>query len=129
MRHFNIIAATILTVVLLTPLAGMAQSKFKNEDTATNRQDNSFGTRPGEDGEAVTKFGTSEAGDSTIDSTPKKQEEVDWYDKVIIVVDPNVDWPSSSKSTTSTTTSTESTDAVGDTSTSTSTTTTTTTNE
>lgn len=120
MRHFSTIAAFVLAVVLLTPASGPAQNKFKNEDTAKNRQENAFGTRSAEDGEPVTTFGTNEAGDSTISSKQPKQEEVDWYDKVIIAVDPNVAWPNSRTSTTTT----ESTDAAGDTSTSTSTTTT-----
>lgn len=120
MRHFSTITAIALAVALLTPGPVMAQSKFKNEDTAKNRQDNNFGTRPVEGEKPVTTFGTNEAGDSTIDSQQPKKEEVDWYDKVIIAVDPDVSWPNS-KSTTSTTTTT---DAVGDTTTSTTTTTT-----
>ncbi|WP_316896914.1 hypothetical protein [Pseudodesulfovibrio indicus] len=120
MRFFSIIATLLLTVVLLTPGLGAAQSKFPNKDTAKNRQDNGFGTRPVEDGDAVTTFGTNERGDTTIDSHQPKQEEVDWYDKVIIAVDPDVSWPSKR----STTTTTKSTDPAGNTSTSTTTTTT-----
>ncbi|WP_338668132.1 hypothetical protein [Pseudodesulfovibrio methanolicus] len=119
MRHFSVIAVLILAVALLTPAVGLAQHKFKNEDTAKNRQDESFGTRPVEGEGPVTTFGTNQAGDSTIDSHQPKKEEVDWYDKVIIAVDPDVSWPNS-KSTTSKTTTT---DGVGNTSTSTTTTT------
>ena len=126
MRLFNTIASILLAVVLLTPGTSPAQNKFKNVDTAKNRQDQTFGTRTPEGEEPVTQFGTNEAGDSTIDSTPKQQEEVDWYDKVLIVVEPQVDWPSSKTSTTESTNTTETTDAVGDTTSSTSTTTTTT---
>ena len=120
MRHFSTIAVFILSVVLLTPFPGLAQNKFKNKDTAGNRQENMFGTRPAEDEAPVTRYGTNEAGDSTIDSHQPEKEEVDWYDKVIIAVDPDVSWPD----TKTTTTTHESTDAAGDTSTSTTTTTT-----
>ena len=95
MRHFSVLAALILAVVLLTPTAGLAQNKFKNEDTAKNRQTNTFGTRPEQGEEPVTAFGANEAGDTTIDSHQPKKEEVDWYDKVIIAVDPDVSWPAS----------------------------------
>ena len=120
MRHFTILAALALAVVLLTPLTGTAQGKFKNVDTAKDRRTNTFGTRPSEDETPVTQFGTNDAGDSTIDSHQPTQEEVDWYDKVIISVDPQVKWPSSS----TTTSTTESTDSSGNTSSSTTTTTT-----
>jgi len=119
MRHFSAIALLVLAVALLTPSWGLARNKFKNEDTAKNRQTNTFGTRPAEDEGAVTTFGTNEAGDTTIDSHQPEKEEVDWYDKVIIAVDPDVSWPNK-KSSTSTTTAT---DGVGNTSTSTTTTT------
>jgi hypothetical protein len=121
MRHFSVLAVLILSVALLTPGTGLAQNKFKNEDTAKNRQTNTFGTRPAEGDAPVTTFGTNQAGDTTIDSHQPKQEEVDWYDKVIIAVDPDVSWPNK-KSATSTTTAT---DELGNTSTSTTTTTTT----
>lgn len=93
MRFFSIIAALAMAVVLLTPCIGPAQSKFPNKDTAKNRQDNAFGTRPAEGEDAVTTFGTNERGDTTIDSHQPKREETDWYDKVIIAVDPDVSWP------------------------------------
>ncbi|EGB14818.1 hypothetical protein DND132_1611 [Pseudodesulfovibrio mercurii] len=93
MRHFSLIAALFLAAVLLTPTSGLAQNKFKNEDTAKNRQDNVFGTRTTEGEGPVTTFGTNEAGDTTIDSHQPKKEETDWYDKVIIAVDPDVRWP------------------------------------
>ncbi|WP_394699874.1 hypothetical protein [uncultured Pseudodesulfovibrio sp.] len=122
MRHFSVLAALALAVALLTPTMGLAQNKFKNEDTAKNRQTNTFGTRPEEGQNPVTTFGTNQAGDTTIDSHQPKQEEVDWYDKVIIAVDPDVSWPNSKSSSSTTTT----TDGVN---TTTSTTTTTTTQE
>jgi hypothetical protein len=122
MRHFSVLAVLVLAVALLTPTLGLAQNKFKNEDTAKNRQTNTFGTRPVEGEAPVTTFGTNEAGDTTIDSHQPKQEEVDWYDKVIIAVDPDVSWPNKKSSSSTTTT----TDGVN---TTTSTTTTTTTQE
>ncbi len=93
MRLFIVPAVLTLALALLTPAPGAAQSKFKNEDTAKNRQDNTFGTRPVEGEQPVTTFGVNEAGDSTIDSHQPKTEETDWYDKVIIAVDPDVSWP------------------------------------
>jgi len=93
MRLFIVPAALTLALVLLTPAPGAAQNKFKNEDTAKNRQTNTFGTRPTEGEQPVTTFGVNEAGDSTIDSHQPKREETDWYDKVIIAVDPDVSWP------------------------------------
>lgn len=93
MRHFSVIAALTLAVALLTPTPGPAQNKFKNEDTAKDRRVNTFGTRPAEGEPPVTSFGVDEAGDATIDSHQPKKEEVDWYDKVIIAVDPDVEWP------------------------------------
>jgi hypothetical protein len=97
MRHFSVIAALVLAVALLTPSMGLAQHKFKNEDTAKNRQDNVFGTRPVEGEAPVTTFGTNAAGDTTIDTHQPKKQETDWYDKVIIAVDPKVEWPASSE--------------------------------
>lgn len=97
MRHFSVIAALTLAVALLTPSPGLAQNKFKNEDTAKDRRINSLGTRPVEGEAPATSFGINEAGDTTIDSHQPKKDEVDWYDKVIIAVDPKVEWPASSE--------------------------------
>ncbi|WP_419786917.1 hypothetical protein [Pseudodesulfovibrio sp.] len=110
MNHLGKLFIIAATVVLLTFSLALAGGKFENKDTAKNRQDNAFGTKTGAT-TGNTTFGTNEAGDSTIDATPApKPEEVDWYDKVIITVNPNVNWPSSSSSTTTTTSYNNSTD-------------------
>jgi len=103
MRYFNKILLIATTAVILTLSLALAGSKFKNEDTAKNRQDNAFGTDSGEK-TATTTFGTNEAGDSTLKSKAKpKEEPVDWYDKVIITVNPTTSWPKDSTTTTTTT--------------------------
>lgn len=107
MRIFSRILIITVTVVILTLSLALAGSKFKNEDTAKNRQDNAFGTDQGDD-TANTVFGTNNAGDTTVKSKARpKPEEVDWYDKIIITVSP-------SDVGTSTTTTTEQ-NASGDT--------------
>ncbi|QGY39273.1 hypothetical protein GM415_03770 [Pseudodesulfovibrio cashew] len=93
MRYFGTMLVLAATVVILT-LSPAGAAKFKNKDTAKNRQNNVFGTEPAEGDSKRTTFGKDENGDTTIRTKHKKQEEVDWYDKVIITVDPNVDWSS-----------------------------------
>jgi hypothetical protein len=106
MHRFSRIAVVALTVVLLTLSLALAGTKFKNEDTAKDRRDNAFGTDAGPD-TASTVFGTDEAGDSTLKSKARpKPEEVDWYDKVIITVNPITKWPTGDGTTTSTSTTT-----------------------
>ncbi|MEF2231993.1 MAG: hypothetical protein V3571_13760 [Pseudodesulfovibrio sp.] len=92
-----------VTVVFLTLSLALAGAKFENKDTAKNRQNNVFGTDQSNDTANAT-FGTNAAGDSTIKVKPKPQgEPVDWYDKVIITVSPNVNWPQGSSSTSTST--------------------------
>jgi len=93
MRRFSKICIFIMTVVILTASPALAGAKFKNEDTAVNRQDNTFGTDPGED-TSTTTFGTNKTDDTTIKTKVRpKKEPVDWYDKIIITVDPDTSWP------------------------------------
>ncbi|MBI9079476.1 MAG: hypothetical protein JEY79_07020 [Pseudodesulfovibrio sp.] len=93
MRRFNKIAIFIVTVVLLTAALALAGTKFKNEDTAVNRQNNTFGTDSGEN-TSTTTFATNNTDDTTIKTKARhKKEPVDWYDKIIITVDPDTTWP------------------------------------
>ena len=53
---------------------------------------------------ATTTFGTNDAGDSTLKTKARpKEEPVDWYDKVIITVNPDTRWPNEQSKTTTTT--------------------------
>lgn len=90
---------TITAILLACPMAAAGQ-KFKNKDTAKNRSDHTWGTSKGRtDGNAT--FSTNEQGDTVIHADPgPKKEEVDWYDKVIITVDPDVSWPRDDNGTT-----------------------------
>ncbi len=87
MRH---VLAALLAMILLAAVPALAQSthdqKFPNKDTAKNRTDNSFGTRGG--AEAISIEENREQG-VTIDATPRKTEEKDWYQNMIIGVDVN----------------------------------------
>lgn len=106
MRHFSTIFIFTTAVVILTLSLALAGAKFKNEDTAKNRQDNAFGTDPGDDTSNI-EYGTNAAGDDTIKSKARpKREEVDWYDKIIITVNPDTQWPKGDGTTKSTTTQT-----------------------
>lgn len=93
MRKILVTCTLLLAAVFLTQPA--SAQKFKNEDTAKNRKDNTFGTPPREEGTTAGSVTTDEDGSTIIKADPgPKKEEVDWYDKVIITVDPNVDWNS-----------------------------------
>ncbi|MDD3313400.1 hypothetical protein [Pseudodesulfovibrio sp.] len=93
----------IAAVVLLTLSLALAGAKFENKDTAKNRQDTAFGTAQGDKTGNAT-IGANAAGDSTINvKAAPAPEPVDWYDKVIITVNPNVNWPANSSSTSTTT--------------------------
>ena len=106
MRHFSTIFIFTVAVVILTLSLALAGAKFKNEDTAKDRQDNAFGTDPGDKTSNI-EYDTNAAGDSTIKSKARpKKEEVDWYDKIIITVNPDTQWPKGDGTTKSTTTQT-----------------------
>lgn len=103
MHRFSRIVIVAVGVVVLTLSLAAAQSKIVNKDTARDRRTNTFGTDPDEDAATAT-FGTNEAGDTTVRSKARpKQEEVDWYDKVIITVNPETKWPTSGTSSSSST--------------------------
>ncbi len=103
MRHITKSALFVVAVTVLTFSLALAEGKFKNVDTAKDRQDNSFGTEPGEE-RGSTVFGKDERGDSTIRSkAAPKADPVDWYDKVIITVNPTTRWPTDQSKTTTTT--------------------------
>jgi len=106
MRHFSKILIFTVAVIILTLSLALAGSKFKNEDTAKNRQDNSFGTDPSDESSNI-EYGKNGAGDNTIKSKARpKKEPVDWYDKVIITVNPDTQWPKGDGTSTTTTTQT-----------------------
>ncbi len=94
-----------LTMMLSLLLASAATGqKFENKDTATDRQDHTWGTRQEDNGgyfnstEQDTKWGHKLA---------KPEPERDWYDEVIITVSPEVGYGSQ-------TTTTETTNSSGD---------------
>ena len=118
MRHFSTIALAVLTVLFLTLNPASAGNKFKNKDTAKDRQDNAFGTGYRENGSDIS-VGKDERGSSVIRNTHPPREEVDWYDKIDIEVEPQVNWPTDS--TTTSTTTEETVDPAGDTTTTTTT--------
>lgn len=101
MRHLTKILIYATTIVILTLSLAMAGAKFNNTDTAKNRKNNSFGTEQGE-GTGTNVFGTDEDGGTTINSKARpKAEEVDWYDKIIISVNPDTKWGDSTSTSTS----------------------------
>lgn len=89
MRQLGRIFCITVTVVILTLSLALADSKFPNKDTAKNRQDNAFGTKPRDGSEPVTTI-TRDANGTAIESTQPETEQVDWYDKVIISVEPEI---------------------------------------
>lgn len=80
MRYFSAIVLTALAVFFLTAAPAPAGNKFKNVDTAKDRQDNTFGTNPREGGTDIT-VEKNDRGDTVVKSTPAPKEEVDWYEK------------------------------------------------
>ncbi|WP_243544031.1 hypothetical protein [Pseudodesulfovibrio tunisiensis] len=92
-RFFTVALFAALALFLTVP-ATQAGSKFENKDTAKQRNTYTWGTDQGED-TATTTFGKDEGtGDSTtiLKSRPREPE-TDWYDKIIITVDPDTKWP------------------------------------
>lgn len=101
MRHISRILIFATTIVILTLSLAMAGAKFTNKDTAKSRSNNSFGTDPGDD-TSSTVFGTAEDGSTSIKTKARpKAEPVDWYDKIIISVNPDTKWGDSSSTSTS----------------------------
>ena len=85
MRRFLFAVSLILCVVFSTGLLWAA--KFPNKDTAVNRQDETMGTRQSEETTTI----QNDAKGESIDVVPKKQEEKDWYQNMIIGVDVDAD--------------------------------------
>lgn len=81
MRHFNIIAIISAIVLVLTLTPALAGNKFKNEDTAKDRQNNVFGTTQ-DDTTGSTTIEKNEKGDTVIEHKGADKEEVDWYKKM-----------------------------------------------
>lgn len=95
-----LIACGFVAVFLLTAGFVHGQGTFANEDTATNRQDDLWGTRANA---GQSYFGTDTNENDVWGYQPPAQEEaVDWYDKIVITVDPNVDWPAGGETATTT---------------------------
>ena len=90
MRFLGRIVIFAVTIVFLTLSLSMAASKFINKDTAKNRQDQEMGTRNQDDDVPIT-IQQKKHEDTAIETKRKKKEEKDWYDKVIISVEPKVD--------------------------------------
>jgi len=88
--HIVVVACTVVLAALF--LAGLVQARtFSNEDAAKDRQDAVWGTRMNH---GQPYFGTDEDENTVWGYRPApEEEEEDWYDKVIITVDPNMDWP------------------------------------
>lgn len=99
MRHVGILLLFAAWLGFLTTPCP-AQNKFPNKDTATNRHDYNWGTVKDDD-TATATFGRDNAtGDSVTHVKPAPgKEEVDWYDKVIITVNPHVKWGDSTTTT------------------------------
>lgn len=106
MRRFILVWIVVLSVAG----AAYAQGKFPNKDTAKDRRDHAWGTSRSHTGSTI-GFGKDDQGDDTtvLDSGPKK-EPVDWYDKIIITVNPDTKWPQSGTENSTTTTYDNSTD-------------------
>jgi len=113
MRRFSKIFIFTIAIIILTLSLALAGAKFQNEDTAKNRQDNALGTEPG-DNTSSNEFGNNDAGDNTIKSKARsKRDPVDWYEKIIISVNPSTSWPKGDGTTTQTTTSFDSSNSTG----------------
>ncbi|MGE4292944.1 MAG: hypothetical protein AB7E32_12130 [Desulfovibrio sp.] len=126
--RFAMLAVALSLVAGFLLSAGLAhsQGKFANKDTAANRQDHSWGTRINE---GRSYFGTDADENDVWGYQPAEPEKpVDWYDKIVITVNPETQWPSGGSTSSTTSTSTTSTDGA-DTTTSTTTTSTTAPNE
>lgn len=91
MRYLGRIVIIAVTVVILTLSLALAGSKFPNKDTAKDRQDNVMSTRPSEDEEQVIIINQKKKEDTTVRTKRSKTEEEDWYDSVIISVEPQVE--------------------------------------
>ena len=104
MRNAGMLLLTAVCFMFLTTV-GAAKNKFPNKDTAVNRQDSTWGTEQSSK-TASTTFGTDNTtGDSVTRTKPAEDDEpVDWYDKVIITVNPETKWPANSSSSTTTST-------------------------
>ena len=90
MWHLNKIFIITTTVVILTLSLAVAGSKFPNKDTAKNRQDTVLSTQSEEEEPRIVIEKTEE-GHTSIKTKSQKKEEVDWYDKIPIIVEPQVE--------------------------------------
>jgi len=91
MRYLGRIVILAVTVVILTLSLALAGSKFPNKDTAKNRQDTVMGTKPQQEEVPPITIEQKKGEDATTTTQRPKQEERDWYDSVIISVEPKVE--------------------------------------
>ncbi len=97
---------TTMIIALSLLLTGAATGQqFENKDTATDRQDYTWGTRQ-EDG-AGGYFETTDQGTSWGHKPAEPEPERDWYDEVIITVSPDVGYGSQTSTTETTNSSGE----------------------
>lgn len=101
-RDIAIVLVGILAAVaVLTHSPKARAEKFENKDTAVNRQDNSFGTR---NTQGNVTFGHDENSETISSEPPAPKPERDYYDNMVITVNPT--WPNDQTSTTTTSTTT-----------------------
>jgi hypothetical protein len=81
MRRFLVAACLALCVAF--PTREVLAAKFLNKDTATDRQDETMGTRQSEETVTIDNNAKGE----NIEVTPKPQEQKDWYENMVIGVD------------------------------------------
>lgn len=91
MRYLGRIVILAVTVVILTLSLALAGSKFPNKDTAKDRQDTTMGTKPRQEEVPPIIIEQKKNEDTNIQTQRPEQEEKDWYDSVIISVEPQVE--------------------------------------
>ncbi|MBU1249231.1 MAG: hypothetical protein KKB70_11065 [Proteobacteria bacterium] len=103
------IGMPFLALVLVSLLGGTAfgQTKFENKDTATNRQDYTWGTRKADDAPGGYFETTEQGNDSWGNDLAPEAPPRDWYDEVIITVSPDVGYGTKTTTTESTNSSGE----------------------
>jgi uncharacterized protein YdeI (BOF family) len=90
MRYLSKIFLIAVTAIILTVTLAMAGTKFPNKDTAKNRQNNSFGTQPREERDAVTTIQSKKHEDNAIDSKRPIKKQEDQNENLYISVEPDI---------------------------------------
>ncbi len=104
MRRFKMIISLFLAAIIMTSAGALAQNKFENKDTATDRQDARWGTRNGNSAIIIDK---NERGDTVINSIPEKRED-DTADKYPVIINVDTDYDPNSNGTSGTSSSSSS---------------------